>query len=85
MFYSYIKIKTLKYFGLRSSALASKTKNNNKIDKRRLKITLKVLNEIKVQFPKTKEFIEERLKQECLKENISAEEVNFFTSLEAKS
>ena len=55
------------------------------MEKRRLKITFKVLNEIKVQFPKTKEFIEERLEQKFLKENISVEEVIFlFTSLEAK-
>ena len=46
----------LRYFGLRSSAIASKTKNN-KMDKQRLRITLKVLNEVKVQFLETKEFI----------------------------
>ena len=40
---------------------------------------------LKFSFPKTKEFIEERLEQECLKENISVEEVLFlFTSLEVK-
>ena len=34
----------------------------------------------------TKEFIEEGLEQECLKENISVEDVSFlFTSLAAKS
>ena len=55
------KIKTLGYFGLRSSAQASKT--TAKMDKRRLKITSKVLKELKAQFPETKEFIEERLKQ----------------------
>ena len=44
------------------------------------------LNEVKVQFPETKEFIEERLEQECSKENLSAEEViSLFTCLEAKS
>ena len=47
------------------------------MDKRRLRITLKVLSEVKVHFPKTKEFIDERLEQEYLKENISAEEVIF--------
>ena len=77
------KIKTLRYFGLRSSAPASKA--NNKMDKQRLRITLKVLNEVKAQFPETKEFIEERLKRKCFKENISVEKVIFvFTSLEAK-
>ena len=48
-------------------------------------MTLKVLVEVKNQFPDTKQFIEDSIDQECLKENISAEEVNFFTSLEAKS
>ena len=70
------KIKTLGYFGLRSSAQASKT--TAKMDKRRLKITSKVLKELKAQFPETKEFIEERLKQECSKESISVEEVIFL-------
>ena len=54
------KIKMLRYFGLKSSALASKT--IAKVDKRRLKITSKVLHEVKAQFLETKKFIEERLK-----------------------
>ena len=67
---------------MRSSALASKTETTTRWKK---EITCKVLNEVKVQFPKTKEFIEERLEQKCLKENISVEEVIYlFTSLEAK-
>ena len=53
--------------------------------KGRLGITLKVFNVVKVQFPKTTEFTEERLEQACFKENISVEEAFFlFTSLEAK-
>ena len=57
-----------------------------KMDKWGLRTTLKVLNEVKVQFPEIKEIIEARLEQECLKENISVEEVVFlFTSLEAKN
>ena len=57
-----------------------------KMDKLGLRTTLKVLNEVKVQFPEIKEIIEARLEQECLKENISVEEVVFlFTSLEAKN
>ena len=73
------KIKTLRYFRLRSSALASKTQHQKWINE-------EVLNEVKAQFPETKEFIEKRLEQECSKENISVEEVIFlFTSLEAKS
>ena len=56
------------------------------MEKRKLKITLKVLDEVQVQFPQTKEFIEERLKQKYLKENIPVEEVIFlFTSLEVNS
>ena len=76
----------MRYFGLRSSALESKTKNTlNKMDKQRLRVALKVLDEFRVRFPDTKQFIEDYIKQECLKENISADEVIFFTSLEAKS
>ena len=48
------------------------------MDKRKLRIILKVLDEVKVQFPETKQFIEEGLDQECLKENISAKEVIFL-------
>ena len=56
------------------------------MEKWKLKITLEVLNEVKVEFPETKKFIEERLEQKCAKENISVEEVIYiFTSLEAKS
>ena len=54
------------------------------MDKRRIKITLKVLDEVKVQFPETKQFIEECIEQECLKENISAEEVFFFYNSRSK-
>ena len=56
------------------------------MEKRKLTITLKVLDEVKVQFPQIKKFIKECLEQECLKQNISVEEVIFlFLSLEAKS
>ena len=56
------------------------------MDKQRLRITLKILNGVKIQFLETKKFIEECLEQECLKENISVEEVIFlFTILEAQS
>ena len=55
------------------------------MDKGRLRITSRVLEEVKVQFPETKEFINERLEQDCSKENISMEKVIFlFTCLEAK-
>ena len=46
---------------------------------------LKVLDEVRTRFPDTKQFIEDSMEQECLKENLSAEDVILFTSLEAKS
>ena len=56
------------------------------MEKRKLKITLEVLNEVTAEFPETIEFMEKRLEQKCLKEKISVEEVIYiFTSLEAKS
>ena len=56
------------------------------MEKRKLKISLEVLNDVTAEFPETKEFIEEHLEQKYLKENISVDEVIFlFTSLEAKS
>ena len=55
------------------------------MDKRRLRVALKVLDAVKVHFPDTKQFIEDSIDQEYLKENISADEVIFLTSLEAKS
>ena len=49
-------------------------------------MALKVLDEVKDQFPETKQFIEESIEQECFKENIPVEEVNsFFTILEVNS
>ena len=55
------------------------------MDKRRLRITLIVLGAVKEQFPDTKQFIEDLIDEECLKEKISADEVTFCTSLEVKS
>ena len=56
------------------------------MEKRKLKISLEVLNDVTAEFPETKEFIEKHLEQKYLKENISVDEVIFlFTSLEAKS
>ena len=55
------------------------------MEKRKLKITSKVLKEVIAEFPETKESIEERLEQKCIKENIFVEKViYFFTRLEAK-
>ena len=47
---------------------------------------MKVLDQVKTQFPETKQFIDGCVEQECLKENISAEQVIFlFTCQKAKS
>ena len=64
--------KRLEYFGLRLSALASKTETT-KMEKLKINITLKVLNEVSVEFPDTKHFIEEHLEQKHCKENESVE------------
>ena len=65
---------------MRSSALLkSKTKNtHNKMDKRQMRVVLKILDAVKTQFPDTKQFIEDSIDQHCLKENISADEVIFL-------
>ena len=56
------------------------------MDKKRLKIVLKVLNDVKEEYPRTKKYIEDRFEEECSKENISVNEVIFlFTYQEAKS
>ena len=55
------------------------------MDKRRVRVALKILDEVRVRFPDTKQFIDDCIEQECLKENISEDEINFFTSLKAKS
>ena len=47
---------------------------------------MKVLEEIKIDFPETAEFIDDCLEQECSKENMTVEEAIFpFTCLEAKN
>ena len=56
------------------------------MDMRRIKIATKVLDEGKTEFPQIAEFIDDLLQQECLKGNISVDEVIFlFTCLEAKT
>ena len=55
------------------------------MDKWRLRVALKVLDEVKVNFPDTKQFMEEAMEQECLKEKITVEEVISFAILEKKS
>ena len=46
------------------------------MDKRRIKIATKVLDEVKA--PETAEFIDDLLEEECLKENVTVEEVLFY-------
>ena len=48
------------------------------MDKRRIKIATKVLDEVKAEFPETAEFIDDLLEEECLKENVTVEEVLFY-------
>ena len=43
------------------------------MDKRRIKIATKVLEEVKTQVPETIEFINDRPEQECQKENMSVD------------
>ena len=54
-------------------------------DKKRLRVALTVLEAVKNEFPKTKKSIENLMDEECQNEKISADEVIFVTSLEAKS
>ena len=51
------------------------------MDKKRLRVALKVLETVKTKYPQTKDLTDE----ECQKEKISAEEVILCTSLKAKS
>ena len=56
------------------------------MDKKIIKITIKLLEKIKNEFPGTAEFIDDRLQQKSRGENIIVEEVIFlFICLEAKS
>ena len=55
-----------------------------KMDNKRIKVVLVVLNAVKTKYPETKQFID-TTENKCQKERISAEEVIFFTNLEVKS
>ena len=56
------------------------------MNKKRLKITPKVLNNVKEEYPATRKYIEDRLEEECSNENISVDEVIFlFAYWEAKT
>ena len=49
-----------------------------KMEKRRLKISLAVLDAVKSRFLETQEFIDSTLKEECEKERMTADEVIFY-------
>ena len=48
------------------------------MDKKRLKVVLVVLNAVRSTFPETNEFIDNTLKEEWEKENITADKVIFL-------
>ena len=69
----------MRYFP-RYSALYLKIKERArviKMDKKRVKIVLAVLNSVRSTFPKTNEFIDSALKKECEKEGMTTDEVIF--------
>ena len=54
------------------------------MDKKRLRIRLKVLEAVKERFPDSKNFIDDMMEEQCQKENISVEEVIFYKSRSKK-
>ena len=48
------------------------------MDKQKTRILLKVVEEVKLRFPETTQFIKNCLEKECLKEKISVNEVIFL-------
>ena len=44
------------------------------MDKRRIQTAVKVINEVKTEYPQTAEIIDDLLEQECRKENMSVDE-----------
>ena len=48
-----------------------------KMDKKRLKVALAVLEAVKHRFPDTKQFADDTMEEECQKEKVSADEVIF--------
>ena len=48
------------------------------MDKKKLRISLKVLKAVKERFPDTKNFIDNMMKEQCQEEKISVEEVIFL-------
>ena len=61
-----------------SSALENKLKLTRiTMDKKKLRISLKVLVAVKERFPDTKNFIDNIMEEQCQEEKISVEEVIF--------
>ena len=48
------------------------------MDKKRLRLALRILEAVKTKFPETKQFIDNTMEDECQKEKISADEVIFL-------
>ena len=65
--------------------MRSSKKHNHTMDKKRLKITLKILNDVKQEHQATKKYLEDHLREDCLKENMSAEEVIFLLTSTEKT
>ena len=45
------------------------------MDKKQLRVALKILKEVTVKFPNTKQFIDNAMEEECQKERITVDEV----------
>ena len=76
-----IDIKTLQCSRGASSALEKKVKHTRiAMDEKRLRITLKVLEEVKERFPDTINFVNNMMEEQCHEEKISVEEVIFYKS-----
>ena len=50
------------------------------MDKKQLRVALKILKEVTVRFPNTKKFIDNAIEEKCQKERITADEVIFYKS-----
>ena len=62
----------------------SKKHNHHTIEKKRLEITLKVLNDEKQEYPGTKRYIEDRLEEECSKGKCNSRRGNFSFQILAR-
>ena len=54
------------------------------MDKKRLRISLKVLEAVQESFPDTKNFIDNMMEEQCQEEKISVEEVILYKSKSKK-